>query len=87
MHETDMPLDCAREVATWIDETAPISVFYFGEGDGRTRIVQNRTGPEPDFYDHVFGLPRSMAASFSELLATRNAQPPIKFISIKIYHF
>lgn len=82
LHETDMPLESARQVAAWIDETAPISVFYFGEGDGRTRIVQNRSGPDPDFYNHVFGLPRTMAPSFSELVAASDAQPPIKFISI-----
>ena len=46
------------------------------------RIVQNRGGPDPDFYDHVFGLPRTMAASFSELLAADDAHPPIKFIAI-----
>ncbi len=82
LHETDMPLNAAREVAAWIDETQPISVFYFGDEQGHTRIIQNRSGPEPDFYDHVFGLPRTMASSFAELLADDNAHPPIKFIAI-----
>lgn len=82
LHETDMPLEAARKVAAWIDEIQPISVLYFGDERGHTRIVQNRSGPEPDFYDHVFGLPRTMSASFGELLAGADAQPPIKFIAI-----
>ena len=82
LHETDMPLGIARDAAAWIDAMQPISVLYFGDSDGHTRIVQNRTGPDPAFYDHVFGLPRTMAASFSELLAPADAHPPIKFIAI-----
>ena len=82
LHETDMPLSVAREVAAWIDDRQPISVFYFGDEHGHTRIVQNRTGPEPDFYDHVFGLPRIMAPTFAESLADDETHPPIKFIAI-----
>ncbi len=82
LHETDMPLSAARQVAAWIDEIQPISVFYFGDDHGHTQIIQNRTGPDPDFYDHVFGVPRTMAPSFSDLLADVGAPSPIKFISI-----
>lgn len=82
LHETDMPLDAARDAAAWLDEVQPISVFYFGDSDGHTKIIQNRTGPDSDFYDHVFGLPRTMAASFGDLLAPAGAHPPVKFIAI-----
>lgn len=82
LHEQDIPLAVAREVAAWIDEMEPVSVFYFLDDAGRTHIVQNRTGPDPDFYDHVFGLPREMTDGLSSLLLDDQAHPPIKFIAV-----
>jgi len=80
--ETDMPLEQARQVASWIDAGHRISAFYFIDDKGQTHVYQNETGPEPDFYDHVFGLPRNMAASFCALLETPDMHPPLKFITI-----
>ena len=80
--EQDIPLAEAREIAAWIDEMAPVSVFYFLDESGRTRIAQNRHGPEPDLYDHVFGTPRTLVGPFAGLLVDDGAHPPIKFITV-----
>jgi Cof subfamily protein (haloacid dehalogenase superfamily) len=80
--EQDIPLAEAREIAAWIDAMDPVSVFYFLDDLGRTHIVQNRHGPEPDLYDHVFGTPRTLAGSLTELLIDDSAHPPIKFIMV-----
>jgi hypothetical protein len=80
--ETDIPLPLARQAADWIDRSPYITSFYFNDADGHTRVVQNRDGPDHDFYDHVFGAPRALQPRFSDLLADENARPPLKFLLI-----
>ncbi len=83
LQEVDIPLALAREVAAWVDGQPYITAFYFAGEDGRTRILQNHSGPDVDFYDHVFGHPRGYAERFVPLLAHDDARPPLKFIVIE----
>ena len=80
--ETTIALPLARAAAAWVDAQPYITSFYFLAHDGRTLIYQNRGGPEPDFYDHVFGFSRTMQPSFTDLLAADGAHPPLKFLVI-----
>lgn len=80
--ESLMPLDAARSVAQWIDSTDRVTIFYFTHADGSVTIYQNRDGGEAEFYDHVFGSPRTMHNSFADLLADDAAHPPVKFITV-----
>lgn len=80
--EQDVPLPLARAVAAWIDASAYITALYISDEDGRTQIYQNRSGPDLDFYDHVFGNPRTMQPRLSDLLAAEGAHPPLKFLIV-----
>ncbi len=86
LHEADIPLALARQVAAWVDRQPYITAFYFATDDGRTRILQNHSGPDVDFYDHVFGHPRGYLEHFVPLLADDDARPPLKFIVIEDRH-
>lgn len=87
LHEVDIPLALARRVAAWVDSQPYITAFYFITDDGRTRILQNHSGPDVDFYDHVFGHPRDYLEHFVPLLASIDADSPrgapLKFIVIE----
>ena len=81
LDETTIPLETARRAAAWIDAQPYVTAFYFLDGDGKTLIYQNRGGPEPDFYDHVFGRPRRMQSKLSDLVAG-DVHPPLKFLTV-----
>jgi len=83
LDETTIDLPLARAAAHWIDAQPYVIGLYFLAPDGRTVIYQNRTGPEPDFYDHVFGAPRIMQPRFADLLAADSAHPPLKFLVVE----
>jgi len=81
--ETAIPLIPTRQIAQWIDASAYVTAFYFNDREGHTRVYQNRLHSNPanqDFYDHVFGAPRSLAPSFVDLLMPPDVQPLLKFI-------
>lgn len=81
--ETTIPLGAAQQVARWVDETGAITVFYFNEPDGQTRLYQTVFAEEPEdliFHEHVFGAPRIPLPSFLPKLADSAAHPPVKFI-------
>ncbi|MBV7330461.1 HAD family hydrolase [Chloroflexi bacterium TSY] len=85
--ETLMPLDAARQVAQWVDETQRITVFYFTSEEGEVAIYQNHeqhkdASIDNDFFDHVFGDHRVLYPNFTQLLAADQMRPPVKFISI-----
>lgn len=85
--ETLMPLDAARRVAQWVDETQRVTVFYFTTEEGTVTIVQNHEqhkDPSFDnaFYDHVFGHHRVLQPNFTQLVAAAQIRPPVKFITI-----
>lgn len=80
-YEADMPLDVARSVAKWADETGRVTIFYFSNRDGTTTLYQNREEWQPEVYDHWFGTPRRIQPNLSELLAASD-HPPLKFISV-----
>jgi Cof subfamily protein (haloacid dehalogenase superfamily) len=80
--ETHIPLDLARAAVAWIDAQPYITALYFTDGEGHTHIYQNRSGTMPDFYDHVFGLPRAYRDPFLPMLEQDDAHPPIKFIVV-----
>jgi Cof subfamily protein (haloacid dehalogenase superfamily) len=82
MAETTIPLELARRAAAWVDSRPFITAFYFHDDDGHIHIVQNRSGPDPDFYDHVFGHPRVLRENFVALLSGDSAHAPLKFIVI-----
>lgn len=86
LQQTAIALPTARRAAAWIDARDLITAFYFLTDDGRIRILQNHSGDEVAFYDHVFGHPRSLQANFSPLLAPADARPPLKFIVIQPAH-
>ena len=79
--EADMPLDIARQVAAWADATGRVTIFYFSNQDGTTRLFQNREVWPSHVYDHWFGTPRRIQPSLGELLAASD-HPPLKFISV-----
>lgn len=83
LQQTAIPLPTARRAAAWVDDRDLITAFYFLNDDGRIRILQNRSGDEVSFYDHVFGHPRSLLARFAPLLSAEDARPPLKFIVIQ----
>jgi Cof subfamily protein (haloacid dehalogenase superfamily) len=81
--ETTIPLQQARQLARWVDESNHVVVFYFTDEQGGSRLYQNRLGAnqfEIDFHDHVFGAPRTLQSSFAALLAGHRPHPPVKFI-------
>ncbi len=80
--ETTIALPLARRAAAWIDAQPYVTALYFLAQDGRTQIYQNHGGPEPDFYDHVFGFPRTLQPQLAELLAGDGAHPPLKFLVV-----
>ncbi|NJN82377.1 MAG: HAD-IIB family hydrolase, partial [Caldilineaceae bacterium] len=80
--ETTIPLALARRAADWVDGQAFIAAFYFNDAEGRTRVLQNRTGPRVDFYDHVFGSPRTIQPRFADALTVPDAHPPVKFLIV-----
>ena len=81
--QSNLPPAAAQEIATWIDARQPVGVFYFGNADGHVRIVQNRAGTDPAFYDHAIGAARTIAGgSFSELLAAPDIGAPLKFMVV-----
>ncbi|MFN2201405.1 MAG: HAD family hydrolase [Caldilineaceae bacterium] len=81
LHETTIPLETARRATAWIDAQPYITSLYFLDPEGRTQIYQNHGGPEPDFYDHVFTVPRHMHSPLSDLVAG-DVHPPLKFLTI-----
>ena len=74
-------METARRAVAWIDAQPYITALYFLDPAGHTRIYQNRTGPELDFYDHVFSKPRTLYAPFADLVAG-DVHPPLKFLTI-----
>jgi Cof subfamily protein (haloacid dehalogenase superfamily) len=83
LEAADIPLPLARDVAAWLDRQPNVIALYFHDDDDRTVIYQNRTGPDTDFYDHVFGNPRTLQPRFAELLVNGDAAPPLKFIMVE----
>lgn len=83
IRSTTIPLEIARAAAAWIDARDYITAFYFLNDDGRIRILQNRSGEEVSFHDHVFGHPRSEQPTFAPLFSGDDARPPLKFIVIQ----
>jgi Cof subfamily protein (haloacid dehalogenase superfamily) len=83
LYEASIPLALAREAAAWIDARLYVTALYFLDDEGHILIYQNRAGPEPDFYDYVFGLPRRMQARFADLLVGEVAHSPLKFIIVE----
>lgn len=70
------------------DNGGTIHIYQKGSGatdsgatdSGATiRIYQNRHGTDRAFYDHVFGLPRTLVREFAPLVE-QAAAPPLKFI-------
>jgi Cof subfamily protein (haloacid dehalogenase superfamily) len=81
--ETTIPLEAARQVAQWVEVARPITVFYFNEPDGYTRLYQTYFAEDPEdlaFHEHVFGAPRIPLPSFLPKLAGPHAHPPVKFL-------
>ncbi len=81
LDETTIPLDTARRATAWIDAQDYITALYFLGSEGQTLIYQNHSGPEPDFYDHVFTVPRQIHGPLSDLVAG-DVHPPLKFLTI-----
>ena len=80
--ETNIPIDLARRLVRWIDSRPNITALYFNDANGHTHVYQNRAGPDTEFYDHVFGQARVICPRFSAMLATPDAHPPVKFMTI-----
>lgn len=80
--ETTIPLTIARDAMAWIDAHPYVTALYFLDPQGHTQIYQNHDGPEPDFYEHVFGNPRRRHARLSELVAAADTHPPLKFLVV-----
>jgi hypothetical protein len=83
LYEADIPLDLARRAVAWLDDHGYVTALYFSDDAGRIAIYQNRQGPEPDFYEHVFGSPRTLHPRFADLLDGNSARPPLKFIIVE----
>jgi hydroxymethylpyrimidine pyrophosphatase-like HAD family hydrolase len=94
LEEIPMSRQAAVQAAAWIDAYDYVTALYFtaqkgenaeaqtGAGDrARSTVViyQNRIGDDPCFYDHVFGVERTITADFSALVAGAPG-PPLKFI-------
>ena len=80
--EMDMPLDPARQLAAWIDDTGYVATFYFSDGEGGVHLVQNRPGPDPEFDEYALGKADTFQSSLADLFAGQDAEPPIKCIMI-----
>lgn len=83
LQETALPLETARQAATWIDGQPYITALYFNDDDGHIHILQNRPGADVEFLDHVFGFPRAYQTPFAPLLAEPGARSPLKFIVVE----
>jgi Cof subfamily protein (haloacid dehalogenase superfamily) len=77
LEETPLAPAAARQAATWIDARDYVTVLYFSQPNGPILIYQNRAGSDPDFYDHVFGAPRTLTPDFARLVAQ---SAPLKFV-------
>lgn len=82
LHETTMPLDAARAVADWFDESRRVGVLYFTDDEGHIHIKQTHTSADPDFDDYVFGRHRQVVGTLHELLTGDHPHAPIKFMTI-----
>lgn len=82
LFESTLPVERAREIAAWVDESRRPGALYFFDGDGRTHICQNIDMGNQEFYDHVMGSPREIVGPLSPLLAQRTTHPPIKFMLV-----
>lgn len=80
--EALMPMDAAKQVADWVDNTGRTTVLYFTQDNGRVSVSQNQMDGDEDFYNHVFGLDRVHHPVFTELFYEETALPPVKFITI-----
>lgn len=81
--EQDLPLDVARVVARYVDDTRFPTAFYFNDDAGHSTIYRNyrgRTEEEEDLLQHLLGYPGIQIERFSQLLADTSAHPPIKVI-------
>lgn len=81
---TTIPLELARQVAEWLDQTDLVAALYGLDEQGHTQIFQNRYAQDDalrDFHDHVFGGPRTHQASFTALLESAQAPPLLKFLT------
>ena len=78
--EALLPETIAHQVARWVDESGRVTALYLNNGQGGASIYQNREELASHHYDHWFGTPRHLHASFSELLGREGAQPAFKFI-------
>jgi Cof subfamily protein (haloacid dehalogenase superfamily) len=81
--QTPIALPLAREAAAWLDTQPYVIAFYFNNDDDRIHIYQNRTGDEAEFFDHVFGFPRTIQPTFASLLEADDARAPLKFIMVE----
>ncbi|HHY56383.1 MAG TPA: HAD family phosphatase [Chloroflexi bacterium] len=82
--EVALPLDEARNIATFVDEHRYPTAFYFNDADGRTQVFRNSLGATPSeeaLLQHLLGVPGVQVETFSPLLAAPNAHPPVKVIA------
>lgn len=82
--EQHLPLDAARAIARYVDDTGFLAAFYFNDADGHTQIVENRLGRNAEeiaTIHHLLGEPMRIVDLFSPLLAGDDAHPPVKVIA------
>jgi hypothetical protein len=82
LRETTIPLQEARALAAWADDTRRVSALFFFDSDGHTHIRQNIDFGDRAYHDHLMGYPREMVGPLSALLAPENSHPPIKFMML-----
>lgn len=81
--EIDMPLEPARQLAAWLDETGRPAAFYFSDKQGGVRIIQNRLSADPEFDEYALGKADRFQPRLSELFTAADAaHPPIKCIMV-----
>jgi len=82
--EQVLPLDKAREIATYVDAHGYPTAFYFNDTDGHTQVLWNTRSitPEEDaLLQHLLGAPVAIVEAFTPLLAAPDAHPPVKVIA------
>jgi Cof subfamily protein (haloacid dehalogenase superfamily) len=84
--EIDMPLEPARQLAAWLDETDRPAAFYFSDKQGGVHIIQNRLSVDPEFDEYALGKADRFQSPLVELFAAADARPPIKCIMVNDSH-
>lgn len=83
LHESPLPRDTAAEVLAWARRARCVVALYLHRAGRPLRVVQNREIRTPEYYDRLFGTPRTLLGREAPDLASERL---LKFIVVNRPH-